>query len=113
LTHDKAPLQAPIYVQNKTKSTKETFEEKYIWLIKTYFWSKDVIIPVLAIALPGTCKSLVHQNGKVIRTTAEVDNLFSLQKHKCKCEGWVLITCMRFPTKIICSSKKGLLQTQT
>jgi len=82
LIHDKAPLQAPIYVQNKTKSTKETFEEKYTWLIKTYFWSKDVIIPVLAIALPSTCKSLVHQNGKVIRATAEVDNLFS-QKHKC------------------------------
>jgi hypothetical protein len=51
--------------------------------IEGVFWSKDVIIPVLAIALPSTCKSLVHQNGKVIRATAEVDNLFSLQKHKC------------------------------
>jgi hypothetical protein len=38
---------------------------------------------------------------------------FHFKSTSVKCEGWVLITCIRFPTKIICSSKQGLLQTQT
>ncbi len=33
--------------------------------MKTYFWVKDVINPVLAqLHFPGACKSLVHQNRK-------------------------------------------------
>jgi len=37
---------------------------------------------------------------------------FHFKDTNINCEGWGLITVMRFPTKMICSSKQGLLQTQ-
>ncbi len=93
----------PQFVFKTKKGPKETFEERYIWLVKTYFWVKDVINPVLAqLHFPGACKEpCASKQKKSFVPQLKSTICFHFKGTNIKCEGWGLITVMRFPTKMI------------
>ncbi len=63
----------------------------------------NLIYPTTNISLKNSCHFVPQLKSTIC---------FHFKCTNIKCEGWGLITVMRFPTMMICSSKQGLLRTQ-
>jgi len=105
----------PQFVFKTKKSTKETFEERYIWLVKTYFW----VLRMSSILYLRNCTSRVLVRALCIKQKKSfVPQLksticFHFKATNIKCEGWGLITVMKFPTKMISvPANKGFYRPQ-